>query len=186
MIIAIYGLICSGKSRLVKEIISLDKSSFDFKKYKSVKFMVSKKYKLVVLGHYPEEGIYIGSDGISVHSLPQVCEMINKFQRNRPEYNIIYEGTNLNSQKLHDYIFRKRLSLKVFFLGCTYEELAFREDGRTDKVKDKSREKSFKNCKIMSNRLNPTVLDNVNEQDLAINVKIILGALNIRTKTKVK
>jgi hypothetical protein len=186
MIVSIFGPHCSGKTEIVKRIISRDRNSFEYKKYKSVKFMVSKKFKLIVLGHYPEEGIYIGGDQVSRHSIPQVLEFFHKIARTRQEYGVLLEGTSLNSPEIRDFLKRKRLAHRNYYLTCSEDTFYFREKTLLEEISPNKKLKIFRACIELLENSNPEILKNDDERDIAKNVNIILGELNIRAKTKVR
>ena len=148
--------------------------------------MISRRFKLIILGHYPEEGVYIGADQISFREVVKVCDLIKKLKRSSPDYSILIEGNNFNNEDFHNYLKRKPWLFKIFFLNTSSEQLIFRENMRMEPFLAEKRTKIIKKCSKLIENSNPDCLNNEDEQDLTNNVKIILEYLNIRTKTKVK
>jgi hypothetical protein len=73
---------------------------------------------LIVLGVYPEDEVFGGTDKLSMSIAPQVVEFLD----NNQDKIIIFEGDRLNSKKFFNTVLEKGWNLRIVALDVSKEE----------------------------------------------------------------
>jgi hypothetical protein len=113
-IIAIIGAPGTGKSTLMKEW--MQNWEWEHRRDGQLDHYVSGD--LIVLGVYPEEETFGGTDKLSMSIAPQVVEFLD----NNEDKIILFEGDRLNSKKFFRTVLDKGWNLKIVPLDVSTEE----------------------------------------------------------------
>ena len=113
-IIAVIGAPGTGKSTLMKEWMS--NWDWEYKRTGQLDHYVSED--LIVLGVYPDDEVFGGTDKLSMSIAPQVVEFLD----NNQDKIILFEGDRLNSKKFFHQVLDKGWNLRIVALDVSREE----------------------------------------------------------------
>lgn len=118
-IIAIIGQPGTGKTTLMKKIISHFGDWESKEEIKLVNTLYNKANDLYIIGKYKEDEIFAGTDKLSMAVMPQAIKFIQEINSN-----ILFEGDRLTSSKFFDEILKcKNTELHIIILYTSDEIL---------------------------------------------------------------
>ena len=173
MIIMIGGIPCSGKSTLMREIISELGSAENVEPMKL--FSCQKHNDILVLGRYAEGEPFGGTDRLSYGTIKKFREFIDQEHTNYKH--IIFEGDRFFRAVDVEWLLEKHDS-KVLILTVDAEEEARRHKERNDTQTEKwldGRRTQIKNIMVKCGMITPSKvkehLRQVNNKDDMLRVK---------------
>ena len=132
MIIIIGGVPCSGKTTLMKKIIS-DLGSYEL--YEPISLFKCQKYKdILVVGQYPENETFGGTDRLSYGTINKFQEFIN--QEVTKHKHILIEGDRFFQAKNLEFLLDEHDAI-VYILKIQLEEEKRRHIERKDTQTEK-------------------------------------------------
>lgn len=185
MLVSIIGEPASGKTTLMKEIIAKTEN-WQHLKYKKLRMMMNKKRKVFIFGIYGSEGIFQGTDLLSMAVQPDAIEFVRKYSSKYPDAVFLTEGDRLNNQKFYNAIKDLKIKHKIFCLSVDPEIKRLRHIQRNDTQSD--RFKQAIKTKITNIKANNKVteLNNGNLDMMHDNIEVILKSFGWKDFTKVK
>ena len=121
-VIAIIGAPGTGKSTLMKQWMS--RWTWEYQRTGQLDHYISGD--LVVLGVYPSDEVFGGTDKLSMSIAPQVVEFLD----NNQDKVILFEGDRLNSKKFFQQVLDKGWNLRIVALDVPKEERERRYEER--------------------------------------------------------
>lgn len=154
MIIMIGGIPCSGKSTLMREIISELGSRFDIEPMKL--FSCQKHNDILVLGRYDEDESFGGTDRLSYGTIKKFREFIDQEHTNYKH--IIFEGDRFFRAVDIEWLLENH-DAKVLILTVDAEEELRRHKERNDTQTEKwldGRRTQIKNIMVKCGMITPS------------------------------
>lgn len=177
-VIAIAGMPASGKSTLMREIIK-NLWITEEADIHGLKCLVDKEDKYCVLGVYPENETFGGTDRYPMNIQPTATKAITSMNFEC----LFFEGDRLFNMKFLEKIVELGYDLRVFWLVTSHDELDRRHYERDQQNETwlLGRATKLKNIRnydeIMGGRYNITELENESFFDTDSNTKKILEVL---------
>jgi dephospho-CoA kinase len=119
-----------GKTTIAKRFIK-QSDIWSKKKFKKLRFMENKSRKLIVLGIYPEDGTFLGTDLLSMAVQPDAVEFIQKHSKMFKDYDYFMEGDRLNNNKFYNEI-KEFVQLKILVVKADEHVMKCRHIARSD------------------------------------------------------
>ena len=113
-VIAVIGAPGTGKSTLMKECMS----RWEWEHHRTGQLDHYVSGDLIVLGVYPDDEVFGGTDKLSMSIAPQVVEFLD----NNQDKIILFEGDRLNSKKFFHQVLDKGWNLRIVALDVSREE----------------------------------------------------------------
>lgn len=185
LIACVIGMPASGKTTIFRKIIS-EQPNWEVKKFKTLRFMICKPWKLIIFGMYPEEGTFAGTDMLSMAVMPDAMIFLRKWTSKHPEYSILMEGDRFNSSKWFNYLKELELEHKIFVVKANEEQMRMRHNSRNNSQSETFLKTIATKVENIEKQFNTTTLINDDQRHLLSNIAIIKNELGIVLKTKVK
>lgn len=180
MFISIIGETASGKSHIVKKLIS--SGVWNRKTFKDIPMLISSSHKLVIIGRYTQDGIFQGSDLISSSSRKNILLFVRKFKLKYFNYNFLIEGSKFNTVSFYKEIPDVVIVFKVV---SSKENLYLRRMARRYDHSEKYISKVRNKIKAVEKEYDCIELKNDNEKSLNNSLNKI-KKLVFKNKTKVR
>lgn len=133
-ILGLGGAPCSGKSTIARYLLQgLELQGF---KYKRLRGHVDQGQKFVVLGLYPGEEMFGGTDKLSMSVMPDALQWLELMHGKREPYRIFFEGDRLFVEKFLRACQRRGVCLFPV-LQVAAQERANRKEERGDTQNEK-------------------------------------------------
>jgi len=171
-IVAIGGEPAVGKTTLMRKFFTSYTPWKQFK-YKKLYGHFNEELHLVILGVYSAGEIFSGTDKLSMAVQPDFEEFIDK---NKPNYNILFEGDRLFNQSLFD-----KVDCEIIVIKANKQEVHKRHIQRKDTQTEKfikAKRTKIENI-IQKNKVTIFSNDNYEEQEQIIkHIKTLINEQN--------
>lgn len=183
MFFSLIGMPAVGKTTIAKKFIN-QTEFWEKKKFKKLRFMENKSRKLIVLGIYPDSGIFLGTDLLSMAVQPDAIEFIKKHYSKNKDYNYFMEGDRLNNNKFYDEL-KKFIELKILIVNASEETMRCRHISRNDNQSEQFLKRIETKLNNISKKQKVLKMEN-NSQEESENILSFINTLLWETKIKVR
>jgi len=182
MIVLLIGMPATGKTSVVKEILS-ENPDWQVKKYKKLRFTISKLIKTVVFGVYPAypTKIFLGTDMLTMDISRDAQSFLRKLREEHPDYSVLIEGDRFTNQPFLSFLRDKGYDFSVLELQVEEKEYKRRQFARNNMQSEQFIKRCETKIKNLRESFSVETFPNNDWDDSAALVKEVKKRLNIKT-----